>query len=464
MNCNITSSKIPLQKTLAKEMKKIPFCSICNKTFKNATSLASHRYKFHKLEQQPSNNVDGKALPSQPTFGSVITSRRDINRKSYPGNEDLSDESKDIEDIAKSKLIEEKLTKKRALTMEETSDDSEVENKRTYKKHRKFDEIFNDLNLSSGEQYDEYNSKLRFKGAQLEKNRNERIARKLENQNMDEEKESITKLGNDEREDREEMHTSPSIRDVEGRGLVHEIILESLEKNGDRKFKEIEDSIDYIYKENAFIGIPYVERVLYNCVEIQDLFKENNHKAIQLNIEKLKNAAKYASGYFKPLGNLSKEEESLLDTISDASLFKARTLLDQNYDILKSMLTELPTFDILKEVVANIKDGIHSKHSSNISLSSKDLQSKASSSDGESTDWGNESTKSELANSQSKASSSDGESTDWGNESTENGATKEEFPQLESANTIGSEDENTIGDNSSNVSDDSSIPDNETTV
>ena len=58
-----------------------------------------------------------------------------------------------------------KLSKKRPLAMEETSDDSEIENKRSYKRHRKFDEIFYDPNLSFGEQCDEYRRKLRFKRA-----------------------------------------------------------------------------------------------------------------------------------------------------------------------------------------------------------------------------------------------------------------------------------------------------------
>ena len=114
---------------------------------------------------------------------------------------------------------------------------------------------------------------------------------------------------------------------------------------------------------------------------MQDLFKDNNHKTIQLNIEKLKNAAKYASSYFKTLGDLTEEEQSLLDNLSEATLFKARTLLDQNYDILKSMFTELPTFDIMKDHIESIKEEFHRRKNS------KDLQNKASSSEGiESTD------------------------------------------------------------------------------
>ena len=122
---------------------------------------------------------------------------------------------------------------------------------------------------------------------------------------MEKKEESIPKLGNDESEDQEERHTTPSIRDVEGRCLIHEVILERLEKTSNRKFKEIEDCIDYICKENSLSVIPYMEKCMYNSVEIQDLFKDNNHKAIQLNIEKLKNGAKYALGFFKSHGNLT---------------------------------------------------------------------------------------------------------------------------------------------------------------
>ena len=66
-------------------------------------------------------------------------------------------------------------------------------------------------------------------------------------------------------------------------------------------------------KEDALIGIQYVEKVLYNSVEIQNLFKENNNKAIQFKIEKLQSAAMLASIYFTDLGNLTEEEQSLLN-------------------------------------------------------------------------------------------------------------------------------------------------------
>ena len=178
----------------------------------------------------------------------------------------------------------------------------------------------------------------------------------------------------------------------------------------------------YLYKENAFLGVPYIEKCLYNSVEIQDLFKDNNHKAIQLNIEKLKNGAKCASVFFKSLGNVTNEEQNLLDTLSEASLFKARALLDQNYDILKSMFTMLPTFDILQEEITIYKDKENRKHRNNIYNKKilKALDIESPSSEGESTDWGIEATDNELDNSQSKASSSDGISKDRGDKLTDN--------------------------------------------
>ena len=239
--------------------------------------------------------------------------------------------------------------------------------------------------------------------------------RKLAKQNMDEKEESITKLGNDESEEDEGNHTEQSIRDIECRGLVHEVILEDIEKKADGKFKKIEDSIDNVFKENNFIGFSYLEKILYNSVEMQDLFKDNNHKTIQLNIEKLKNGAKYASSFFRSVGDLTEEEQSLLDNLSEATLFKARTLLDQNYDILKSMFTELPTFDIMKDHVESIKEEFHSRKNS------KDLQNKASSSEDESTDWGIESTDEKPRNSQNEDKIEDASSEAKDGESSKNG-------------------------------------------
>ena len=62
-----------------------------------------------------------------------------------------------------------------------------------------------------------------------------------------------------------------------------------LRKKYDRNIKEIKDALEY--KEDILNGLPYIEIVLYNTVEIQDLFKENNYKAIQFKIKKLQNAA-----------------------------------------------------------------------------------------------------------------------------------------------------------------------------
>ena len=99
------------------------------------------------------------------------------------------------------------------------------------------------------------------------------------------------------------------------------------------------------------IGAQYIEKVLYDSVEIQNLFKENNNKAIQFKIEKLKNAAMFASIYFTKVGNITVEEQSLLNSLSEASIFQARSILDQNYNTLKPIFTELPTFELLQDPV-----------------------------------------------------------------------------------------------------------------
>ena len=125
-------------------------CTICKKFFSSKNSLRTHKSRFH----------NGKILPLQSTFGGVITARRDINRKRYPCIQDISDESTDTEGIEKSKLMNKKLSKKRPLVMEETSDDSDVEINRRYKRIRSFYEIFYDPNLSFGDQCDEYINKL----------------------------------------------------------------------------------------------------------------------------------------------------------------------------------------------------------------------------------------------------------------------------------------------------------------
>ena len=374
-------------------------CPVCNKSYVNKNSLAAHKSRYHKR----------KEITSKPVY-------EDIKRKIIQRNDNILDQA---ENTVKSKEI----VKKRPLVMEETSDDSDVEINRGYKRMRSSEGTSTDSNLSTEEDCDEYINRVRLETRKnLRKWKKKRIARKLEKQNMEKKEESIPKLENDESEDQEERHTKQSIRDIECRGLVLETIVESNEKKSNGKFKKIEETQDYIFKENGFIGIPNTEKIWYNSVEIQDLFKDNNHKAIQLNIEKLKNGAKCASVFFKSLGNVTNEEQNLLDTLSEASLFKARALLDQNYDILKSMFTMLPTFDILQEEIAIYKDKENRKHSYNIYKKKllKDMDIDSPSSEGESTDWGIEATDNELDNSQSKASSSDGKSKDRGDKLTDN--------------------------------------------
>ena len=125
---------------------------ICKKVFSSKNSLRTHKSRFHNK----------KISPSQSTFGSVITARRDIKRKRYPSSQDFSNESTDTDDIEKSKLIKKKLSKKRPLVMEETSDDSDVEINRDYKRMRSSEGTSTDSNLSTEEDCDEYINRVRL--------------------------------------------------------------------------------------------------------------------------------------------------------------------------------------------------------------------------------------------------------------------------------------------------------------
>ena len=109
-------------------------CLICNKVFSSKNSLRSHRSRFHRPEKKILNNVNQKVLPT--TFGSVITSRRDVNRTRYSNNQDNSSETENMEDIQKSKLIDKKLWQ-RPMTREETSGDSDIDSKQGYKRRNK---------------------------------------------------------------------------------------------------------------------------------------------------------------------------------------------------------------------------------------------------------------------------------------------------------------------------------------
>ena len=183
-------------------------CPVCNKSYVNKNSLAAHKSRYHKR----------KEITSKPVY-------EDIKRKIIQRNDNILDQA---ENTVKSKEI----VKKRPLVMEETSDDSDVEINRGYKRLLSSEGTSTDSNLSTEEDCDEYINRVRLETRKnLRKWKKKKIARKLERQNMEKKEESIPKLGNDESEDQEKRHTTPSIRDVEGRCLIHEVILERLEKN-----------------------------------------------------------------------------------------------------------------------------------------------------------------------------------------------------------------------------------------
>ena len=222
-----------------------------------------------------------------------------------------------------------------------------------------------------------------------------------------------------------------------------------------KKYKDLKDSQGY--KEVISIGIPYMEIVLYNSVEIRDLFKENNYKGIQFSIEKLRNAAKFASQFFTCLGNITQEDHNLLDTLSESSIFDARSLLDQNYSSLKSMFTELPAFDILKDTVTKIKEGASSKHGRDISFHNKDIRNNNTLSDEESSKTDDETATDEFSHSETENTIGDNNSevSDEDSSKTDNDTAEDEVSH--------SENKAKIGDNSSELSDnESSKTDNET--
>ena len=352
-------------------------CYICKKSYANKASLAAHKSRYHRSTEKISNGVDGKVLLSQSTFGDSISSRGEHIKENLSDESEDTDESENTDDSQKSKFKVKNVMKKRYLT-DEMSEDSEVEHKRGNKRMRSLEDILSS-NKPFKEQADEYLNNLQRENQTLsEANQKNRIARELEEQNTADKEETITELGKDQRNEPEKRNINTSIRNVEGRCLIHELVLEDLEK----KYKDLKDSQGY--KEVISIGIPYMEIVLYNSVEIRDLFKENNYKGIQFSIEKLRNAAKFASQFFTCLGNITHEDHNLLDTLSESSIFDARSLLDQNYSSLKSMFTELPAFDILKDTVTKIKEGASSKHGRDISFHNKDIKNNNTLSDEES--------------------------------------------------------------------------------
>ena len=199
-------------------------CHICKKIYANKASLAAHKSRYHRSTEKISNGVDGKVLLPQSTFGDSISSRGEHIK------ENLSDESENTDDSQKSKFKVKNVMKKRYLT-DEMSEDSEVDHKRGNKRMRSLEDILSS-NKPFKEQADEYLNNLQRENQTLsEANQKNRIARELEEQNTADKEETITELGKDQRNEPEKRNINASIRNVEGRCLIHELVLEDLEKS-----------------------------------------------------------------------------------------------------------------------------------------------------------------------------------------------------------------------------------------
>ena len=170
------------------------------------------------------------------------------------------------------------------------------------------------------------------------------------------------KLEEEKRETEEYPNTFRS--DMRGRGKVNGRKLNDLEEDNRTLFEEIEEIKTFLYQMKPKPGgIEYMEKVFNNSLEIRNLFKDNKYDVIKFKIEKLRNAALAAS---KGLADVTEEERELLDDLSNASIFEARNLLEQHYTTLKSIFTTLLPYEIVKDVVTEVKEDLTSENKGEI--------------------------------------------------------------------------------------------------
>ena len=116
-----------------------------------------------------------------------------------------------------------------------------------------------------------------------------------------------------------------------------------------------------------------MEKYFYNSLELRNLFRENKYDVIKFKIAELRKAAFITS---KGLTDLTEEQRELLNDLSNASIFDARNLLEQNYATLKSIFTAWPPYEIVKDIVTEVKEDLTSENKGEIggSFNSKEEQ------------------------------------------------------------------------------------------
>ena len=116
------------------------------------------------------------------------------------------------------------------------------------------------------------------------------------------------------------------------------------------KIMELEDSV-----ENKSIGFEYLEKIFDNTLLIVELFRNNMYSDIKYKIKELRNAALLTLKILNGTKLLDKDNEKLLHSLVNGSIFDGKELLEKNIKSLDTIFSYLPSEEDFIEVVKELK-------------------------------------------------------------------------------------------------------------
>ena len=150
-------------------------------------------------------------------------------------------------------------------------------------------------------------------------------------------------------------------------------------KENKNKINELSDDIDRLFIKIAELegtiekypsDTEYMEKVIDNTLQIIELFKNNMYSDIKYKIKELRNAALFALKTLKRAKALGNDDEKLLHSLVNASIFDGKELLEKNVKSLDTIFSNLPSEEEFMQVVKELKS---SKNNDNDVHFSKDF-------------------------------------------------------------------------------------------
>ena len=159
-------------------------------------------------------------------------------------------------------------------------------------------------------------------------------------------------------------------------------------RSNNQRLSAIEDKLEDLIKNIQDKHSVATEDVIYDIMEVTNLFLENKYDEILSDIPKLQQSVKWIIDTLKIKDIIADEGIQLLEKLSESSKVSTRKLLKDNFSHLVNIFTKLkPVFDDVYEDVSNKTDVTNtddeSEHRSGSSIHSRDVTDSENDTDSE---------------------------------------------------------------------------------